>query len=462
MKKIFTFLFAMAFVFGAFAQTEAFHAISMDQPNANPAKSDWYGTLTSNTISTGFGEGTIIVRRFEAGELPVGGQIEKIHFYAYLSYNNQNYNTNFTVRVYTGGDGSWTADSSYTADPNPAGTIVAQQSYTATASGAQELTLNTPVTIPSGQEVWIGVECAGNSILAFQCDDSWTEGYSTTSIWYKYYPQDEAFFWASPRWCDDEECETTHRGEWELACYVNDGQSYQERSDFVVYMVDPFTSWDDATLIDEQVINEDYEYDSLYVCIAYFNEGVDEAQTNQMHLTAYIEGVEDGTFLDWDYSDPQVGISDTAHVRVGYGNVIGNIADDGIEGAVPFMSIYDLADYGLTYPFDVCANMTYPTDPDLSNNTACVTFKNGSTIGIQENANNTLSVYPNPAKNVITVSNAAGAQISIYNLAGQQVANVNAASANQVINVANLSEGLYVIRVANGNQVSTSKFSVVR
>lgn len=463
MKKFFTFLCALAFVFGAFAQTEAFHSISLDQPNANSPKSDWYGNLVCNTISSSsFGEGTIIVRRFEAGELPVGGQIEKVHFYMYTRYQNQNYNTNFTIRVYTGGDGSWTADSSYTLNPNPAGTIVAQQNYTATESGAQEIVLNTPVTVPSGQEVWIGVECAGNSILGFQCDDSWTEEYSTTSIWYKYYSDDEAFFWTSPRWCDDAACETTHKGEWELACYVNDGAVYQEQSDFVMYMFDPFTTTDEWPVITEQVIDNDYEYDSLYVCFGYFNNGVDVAQSNLMHITLYLEGEESDPFLDWDFSNPDYGISDTLHVRVGYGKIVGNVADDGVEEGLAILPAYELADYGLTYPFNVCASISYPTDPNLSNNVACVTFKDPSTVGVQENAAQGLNVYPNPAKNVITVSNAAGAQISIFNLAGQQVANVNAASANQVINVSNLSEGLYVIRVANGNQVSTSKFSVVR
>ena len=133
----------------------------------------------------------------------------------------------------------------------------------------------------------------------------------------------------------------------------------------------------------------------------------------------------------------------------------------GLEEAFAVVGIDELADYGLSYPFNLCMNLAFNgNDPDLTNNSKCLTYDKPN--GLQENANYSVNVYPNPANNVVTIANAAGAQIDIYNLAGQQVASVASASANQVISVANLAEGLYVIRVANGNQVSTSKLSVVR
>lgn len=453
---------ALAMVLVAFAQKESFQSTKLDQPNVTTEKTQWYGHLNSNTVFTNFTQGTVVAYRYAANELPVGGQLEKVLFHAYKSWENVNYNTNFVVKVYTGGNGAWLADSTYTADLTTCGTVVAQQNYTLTEDGDQIVTLNTPVTIPQGQEVWIAVECLGTSVLAFDAPEyDENASWSTTSIWYRYYTDDAAYFWVVPGWCEDQQCTIVNRSaEWHMGCYVNDGQDPVFMSDMAVYFFDPFVTG--QNIITEQVINEDYEYDSLYVCFAMFNLGIDSANYPLIHLTGEIVGVED-YWLDWNYAN-YAEVADR-YIPAGRGPIWGNIADDGMEEGVALMGLDELADFGLSYPFDVCINVDFAgNDPDLTNNHKCMTFtdQHEPGVGIQENANNAMSVYPNPANNVITVANAAGAQISIYNLAGQQVANIASASANQTINVANLSEGLYVIRVANGNQVSTSKFSVVR
>lgn len=458
MKKVFTFFVALAMVLVAFAQKPAEQCVKLDQPNVNVAKSNWYGILDCNTVGTqAFTEGVVMVRRFAANELPAGATIEKIMFYAALSFSGQSYSGAFNVQVYTGGDGSWLEESSWTTDLDVCGTVVAQQGYTATQDGHQTVVLNNPVTVPAGQEVWLAVECLGWACLGFQTDDDlYADSYSMFSLWKKYDTQDEEYYWGSPRWCDDAECEHTHGCEWELACYVNDGQAYEPISDMYVYFFDPFT--EGQHVITEQLITDDYEYDSLYVCFGYFNGGPDSAEMAKMHLTMTVQDMEE-PWLDWDYS--QYESVQGRYVKSGYGGIWGNIAEDGLEEAFAVVGIDELADYGLSYPFDLCMNLEFNgNDPDLTNNSKCLTYDKPN--GLQENANNSVNVYPNPANNVVTVANAAGAQIDIYNLAGQQVASVASASANQVISVANLAEGLYVIRVANGNQVSTSKLSVVR
>lgn len=463
MKKVFTFLIALAMVLVAFAQNSVNvpgQPTKLDQPNENTIKSDWYGNLAVNTVGlNSFPEGTIIAYRFAANELPAGATIEKIMFFAYLSYGSTSYTTNFTVRVYTGGDGSWLEENTFTEDLDVCGTVVAQQNYTATEDGDQTVVLSNPVTIPANQEVWIAVEGLGQACFGFQTIPDSDGQWSTTSIWKRYYSDDEAYFWVAPRWCanDDDDCAVTEVGEWKLAAYVNDGQAYVLSCDLAVYFFDPFQNG--QNIITEQIITPDYEYDSLYVCFAYFNNGPDSCEMQKMHLTMYIDGLEDGEYLDWDYSQYQEVAG--RYVKVNYGGIWGNIAEDGLEEAFAVMAIDEMADYGLEFPFDMCMTMEYNgTDPNLTNNHKCMTYDMPD--GIQENANQNFSVYPNPANNVITVSNVAGAQISIYNLAGQEVASVASASANQAINVANLAEGMYVIRVANGNNVSTSKFSVVR
>jgi hypothetical protein len=58
-----------------------------------------------------------------------------------------------------------------------------------------------------------------------------------------------------------------------------------------------------------------------------------------------------------------------------------------------------------------------------------------------------ISVYPNPANDFITVVNAEGASIEIINMLGSVVAKVNNASANQQIDINNLTNGTYFVKV---------------
>ena len=73
-----------------------------------------------------------------------------------------------------------------------------------------------------------------------------------------------------------------------------------------------------------------------------------------------------------------------------------------------------------------------------------------------------MSVSPNPANTFIKVENAAGSRITVYNIAGQEVLSVASAEANETLNVSDLKAGIYIVRVANGNEVSTAKVSIVR
>ena len=75
---------------------------------------------------------------------------------------------------------------------------------------------------------------------------------------------------------------------------------------------------------------------------------------------------------------------------------------------------------------------------------------------------NGVNVFPNPANNVINVENAAGSQISLFNITGQEVLSIEVANANAALNVADLAEGIYVVRVNNNGKVATSKISIVR
>jgi hypothetical protein len=82
--------------------------------------------------------------------------------------------------------------------------------------------------------------------------------------------------------------------------------------------------------------------------------------------------------------------------------------------------------------------------------------------GINNNVISEISIYPNPANNVINIANAENSNITVINMVGQIVSSTVANSNLVSINTADLAEGTYMIRIANGNEVTTQKINVIR
>jgi hypothetical protein len=69
-------------------------------------------------------------------------------------------------------------------------------------------------------------------------------------------------------------------------------------------------------------------------------------------------------------------------------------------------------------------------------------------------------VYPNPATSVINISNTTAInEVAIYNFLGQSVLNKSVSGNNAEINVENLSNGIYVLKIKSGSNQSTIKFT---
>jgi hypothetical protein len=77
-------------------------------------------------------------------------------------------------------------------------------------------------------------------------------------------------------------------------------------------------------------------------------------------------------------------------------------------------------------------------------------------------AESNLSVFPNPAKDNIYVNDAKDATISVINMMGQVVISEVANSNTTSINISDLAEGTYIIRITNGNDISTQKINIVK
>jgi uncharacterized repeat protein (TIGR03803 family) len=90
-------------------------------------------------------------------------------------------------------------------------------------------------------------------------------------------------------------------------------------------------------------------------------------------------------------------------------------------------------------------------------------FKIGMTVGTKDlSKNNTsINVYPNPAKTVlnIEIANNTTTSVQIIGTDGRLVKTVsNLNTTNSQINIADLSQGVYFLRIQNGAEVVTQKF----
>lgn len=201
------------------------------------------------------------------------------------------------------------------------------------------------------------------------------------------------------------------------------------------------------------------------------NNGPDSA-FGSLVVSCYVEynGVETTIFEDNDWVFSELpGLADvnyclppnTGFFNIGYGYILG-LKRSAEDPDTPC----DFENLELGWPFTLCVNVEFTsTDGAIelneNNNTHCVQVINDDIVNIPE-ITNTLTVTPNPASTSINVANAAGSQISVYNIAGQEVMTVANAEANETLNVSNLNAGLYIVRVVNGNEVSTAKVSIVR
>ncbi|MBO4646092.1 MAG: choice-of-anchor J domain-containing protein [Bacteroidales bacterium] len=83
------------------------------------------------------------------------------------------------------------------------------------------------------------------------------------------------------------------------------------------------------------------------------------------------------------------------------------------------------------------------------------------TINVQssvaDHTNSTVSIFPNPATSVLNVEAEGYNTIEIVNVLGQVVYNANATS-NMQINVSNLNNGVYFVRLNGANGIATQKF----
>jgi hypothetical protein len=120
--------------------------------------------------------------------------------------------------------------------------------------------------------------------------------------------------------------------------------------------------------------------------------------------------------------------------------------------------------FGITHPFSVYSSnndiFTFNFPGAARYEAHFVSFING----VIENDNKQIALYPNPATNYIHINlkqqtNLQNTTVSIYNIQGQQLLQQNIRQSQTEIDIQNLSKGIYIIKVINGNEVMQVKFA---
>ena len=392
-----------------------------------------------------------------AGALPAGDlSVTKVAFRWQPTGGNNTFDPNFCILIYAGCDSEWIqegASVSRTMDTSVQGNLLYSQTYYCPSIGWQEVELTQPVAIPADQEIWIAVQALGRSCCLVSPDmdkqhpEWWGQHllYNFLELENPTPEEPSGYYWRTAAFRNPETDERVP-GKFALRVLIDNGEVYVNTNDWDVdiYSLETMDDQKDITYL---YVDQFMIADSLYLAPALWNMGPD-ANTSDGIVRMYIEETE-----MYFINDSLSKLFSDIGSESGKGWIFKSLGG--------LLAFKDMEQLGLSFPFVVC--MTYDSfglDPNLSNNQACAQITDID-LGVSESTS-TLTVSPNPASTYIKLENAAGSRISVYNIAGQEVLSIASAEANETLNVSNLTAGLYIVRVADGNEVFTAKVSIVR
>ena len=466
MKKIFTFLMTVLVFAACFAQTNKYEVIGLSD-DMNMDRSSWKGWYTAG--------GYVHVQPAEseyflylpAGTFDTTVDLTMVRFYTIPSANISNYgddepeitlDNNFEVRIYTGAyvDGL---------DFHP-GTVQDRYTYNPAAidagAGAQVVHI-TPFTVNPGDSIAIGIYSDDISTMGL-CDPDATDACADLNfaLWPEY---DDAgihhyYYTGLPKpnsWAYQGQPVNEH-DPWNLSVFYNDGQPYVRQCDWEARFFNPENIDQTNTVIDHWAVDE--FTDSLWVKVGMYNGDLDTC-VGDVEFSLWIIDEEFGELYSFDHYKlgPEEEEYDTLAPRYGW-----TLPQ---TGGIALLSVEENYEE-FSWPIQMCLQV-WPNcvdgyeDPDTTNNKICIPVGRDEDFeGVKDNNAQSLSIVPNPASTTITINNVAGSQIFVYNIAGQEVMSVENAKADETLNVSNLNTGLYIVRVVNGDKVSSAKVSIVR
>ena len=454
MKKLFTLLLAMAMVTMSFAQLN--ESIVTNVQNNNIDRSNWYGFFSNSANPFIFDSEAEYLLRVPAGAIPVGSSITKVRF---VHLTSENFGSNYTgipfgaeeyiIKFYTGTTYVPTTYiggdlQEHTYDSLNPGTLAYSMVYAPTETGLQEVTLTDAFTVPSS-DFCVSIYCAERTACGV-C--SANDACATLSYFYMY----DTAGWLPCHYGND-----TYKP-WLLSIYFDDGTPYQPESDWIAEIYNP----DDEATYPFSVQRLYFDvYDTLYFYCGAFNMGPDSSYGDYF-ISIYLDGETPSYFVDHQQINEVLCTYDQYH-GLSY-------------GPISLMATDELWDWGLSMeePFDVCFNFTYESapdysgiDPNLGNNTYCVTYYPDTSaiihnIAPEENKAADIILYPNPTTGIVTVRLSPEtcpltSEIRVFDVYGRMlniVETFHETSLQTVqIDLSQYTPGIYLVKLVNNGEV---------
>ncbi|KXN98844.1 hypothetical protein LS48_09845 [Aequorivita aquimaris] len=110
---------------------------------------------------------------------------------------------------------------------------------------------------------------------------------------------------------------------------------------------------------------------------------------------------------------------------------------------------------------DHLGNVIYETNGNYRTNEITKFYSDGI-LGLNENLLENIAIYPNPASTVLNINNAKNANIQVFDILGKTIFSQENISVNERINISNLENGTYFIKISMDNAVTTKKFLIFK
>lgn len=86
----------------------------------------------------------------------------------------------------------------------------------------------------------------------------------------------------------------------------------------------------------------------------------------------------------------------------------------------------------------------------------------GVASAVGDNAFDNVKIYPNPTNGVLNIKAVAGANIEVFNMLGKCVRHIDNAEMYHTVDISNLAEGTYFVRVQSDDKVLTRKVNLIK
>jgi hypothetical protein len=198
--------------------------------------------------------------------------------------------------------------------------------------------------------------------------------------------------------------------------------------------------------------------------------GFDEASREWVDIaTSALVTVDEAMLGDW-YSfefpdaieiipEPDAGFSVKAAIEFFYNNS-GTEEKDlfiGYEYGIPVSA------YGTSWFFTAGSNPnTWYSITNWSRGGISIRLNTPKTDAVADFNIDEVNVYPNPTTGLFNIQNVRGADVEIFNMVGQRVYSATEVEENITVDLSNLSEGSYIVRISGLNTVKTQKINLIK